>query len=266
MALTQSQIYSFAVGAGLSGPNAKIAAAVAMAESGGNPNAHNAKPPDDSYGLWQINMLGGLGPQRRSQLHLSSNSQLLDPKTNARAMAVISARGTNWHPWSTFNDGAYKRFLSNKVAVGALPRGSGGTGTSANDPTGAQSGAGDGAMGLFAVASSAYEVAGKAAVWLSNAQNWVRIAYVLGGGVVVVVGLYTLVRSTAVGQEAVQMQKDATRLKKRVGAAVVSRGTSEVSRAGKGKAAAAKSSKGRPAAPSTDSQKTINARKKAYNA
>lgn len=66
-----------------------LMAAVALAESGGNPTAHNAKPPDDSYGLWQINMLGKLGPERRRKLGIQSNTELFNPATNARAMRMI---------------------------------------------------------------------------------------------------------------------------------------------------------------------------------
>jgi hypothetical protein len=45
--------------------DAVVAVAIALAESGGNPAAHNPVPPDDSWGLWQINMRGHLGPVRR---------------------------------------------------------------------------------------------------------------------------------------------------------------------------------------------------------
>lgn len=104
---------------GFSGMAAATAIAVAMAESGGNPNSHNATPPDDSYGLWQINMLGSLGPARRKQFGLTSNDQLYDPVVNARAAFSISSGGNNWTPWSTFNNGAYKTFINDaRAAVG----------------------------------------------------------------------------------------------------------------------------------------------------
>ena len=107
-----------AIGAGCSSAAARVAEAIAMAESGGNPRAHNPNPPDDSYGLWQINMLGPLGPARRSQFGLTSNDQLYDPSTNARAMVAISGGCSNWRPWSTFTNGAYRNFLSPAVAGG----------------------------------------------------------------------------------------------------------------------------------------------------
>ena len=103
--------YDYAVGAGCSPEGARIAAAIAQAESSGNPGAHNPVPPDDSYGLWQINMLGRLGPARRTQFGLQSNNALYDPATNARAMYAISGGCSNWRPWTTFTSGAYQRYL-----------------------------------------------------------------------------------------------------------------------------------------------------------
>lgn len=103
--------YDYAVGAGCSPDGARVAAAIAQAESSGNPYAHNPVPPDDSYGLWQINMLGRLGPERRAQFGISSNAALYDPAVNARAMYAISGGCNNWRPWSTFTSGAYRRYL-----------------------------------------------------------------------------------------------------------------------------------------------------------
>jgi len=109
--LTPAQIYSVAVQAGFNPVSAIIATAVALAESGGNPRAHNAVPPDDSYGLMQINMIGNLGPARRAQFGLSSNDELFDPLTNMRAAHIISNGGTNFTPWTTFTSGAYLHYL-----------------------------------------------------------------------------------------------------------------------------------------------------------
>lgn len=85
-------------------------AAIGQAESSGIPTAHNPKPPDDSYGLWQINMIGNLGPQRRARYGLSSNNDLYDPLVNARiALDVYNQQGLNaWGPYVT---GLYKKYL-----------------------------------------------------------------------------------------------------------------------------------------------------------
>jgi Lysozyme like domain/LysM domain len=72
---------------------AEMAASVAMAESGGNPDAVS---PTADYGLWQINE-----PAHPGQA-------TLDPAGNARAAVAISSGGTNWEPWVTYQTGAYR--------------------------------------------------------------------------------------------------------------------------------------------------------------
>jgi Lysozyme like domain len=84
--------------------------AIARAESGWDPAAHNAKPPDDSYGLWQINMLGKMGPERREKLGIESNDALFDPATNARA-AMLIHKQQGLRAWSVFKHGTYEKFL-----------------------------------------------------------------------------------------------------------------------------------------------------------
>src|SRR5215471_7811226 len=107
--LSDAQIRKYASNAGFSGRDLDIAVAVALAESDGNPNSHNTKPPDNSYGLWQINMLGGLGPDRRAKFNLTSNNQLFDPATNARVAYGIW-RGSGWNAWTTYTSEKYKKF------------------------------------------------------------------------------------------------------------------------------------------------------------
>jgi hypothetical protein len=81
-------------------PDPRLAAAVAMAESGGNRFAvgDNAS----SFGLWQIHTPAH--PQ-------FSPAELFDADNNARAAFSISKGGTDWSPWSTFRDGLHLRFL-----------------------------------------------------------------------------------------------------------------------------------------------------------
>lgn len=96
--------------AGFTGEALSIAYGVAKAESGGRSNAksHPSLLKDDSYGLFQINMLGDLGPARRKTHGLSSNEDLYDPATNARVAYAISKGGTNWSPWAAYTNGRYK--------------------------------------------------------------------------------------------------------------------------------------------------------------
>lgn len=102
MNLTLAQLQQLAASVGF--PDPALAAAVAMAESGGNPTIVGDTGPGvngPSYGLWQIDVY----------YHPSyTQAQLDDPTTNARAALAISSNGTNWTPWSTYNSGAYKKW------------------------------------------------------------------------------------------------------------------------------------------------------------
>lgn len=191
MALSQSEIYTLALHAGLSKQKATVAAAIAMAESSGNPNAHNPVPPDNSYGLWQINMKGKLGPARRAEFGLKSNEDLYVPKTNARVMSEISFNGTNFKAWSTYKNGAYKNFMDNPVEK---------TSNSTVDALKGLPGAGA-VVDTSQAIVQASEVLTKTAVWLSNPQNWIRVAYVVGGGAVIIGGIVMVVQSSSVGQK-----------------------------------------------------------------
>jgi hypothetical protein len=125
--------------AGFKGQALNIAYAIAMAESSGNARAHNpnASTGDNSYGLFQINMLGAMGPERRKTFGLSRNEDLFDPLTNAKIAYKMSNGGKNWQPWSTYNRGDYRKFLGQSGAdvsnSDAAPSGGGGTPTSRQD-------------------------------------------------------------------------------------------------------------------------------------
>lgn len=91
MRLSAVDLYKLARAAGFPSDTAVKMVAIALRESGGDPMAHNGVPPDDSYGLWQINMLGKLLPERLKQFGLTDPRQLFDPMTNARAAFKIWA-------------------------------------------------------------------------------------------------------------------------------------------------------------------------------
>ena len=88
--------------------------AIGMGESGLRPDAHNPRYPDNSYGLFQINMLDEpgyeLGKERRTRYGLQSNEQLKDPLTNARAALDIRNR-QGLGAWSVYSEGLYKKHL-----------------------------------------------------------------------------------------------------------------------------------------------------------
>jgi Lysozyme like domain len=99
------QLVMLAGNAGFSGTDLVTAVAVALAESGGNPQAYNperqagAAQGFGSFGLWQIYL----------QAHPEfSGSNLFDPQTNASAaFSVYRGAGGTFAPWSTFKSGAY---------------------------------------------------------------------------------------------------------------------------------------------------------------
>ena len=116
-----SQLMGLAQGAGFSASQARIMAAIALAESSGNPGSlnNNARTGDLSYGLWQINMLGSMGPGRRKEFGIGSNNALLNAGTNAHAaFDVFKDQGFN--AWSTYKSGAYKQYLQTGDGPGAV--------------------------------------------------------------------------------------------------------------------------------------------------
>lgn len=87
--------------AGFSGNGLKMAWAVAVRESTLRPFALNRA--SNCYGLFQINMSGSLGPNRREKYGINSNEDLFDPLTNAKIAYQMSNGGKNWSAWSTEN-------------------------------------------------------------------------------------------------------------------------------------------------------------------
>lgn len=109
---SKAELEALALEAGFSQEDARIMAAVALAESSGNPSAlnNNASTGDLSYGLWQINMIGAIGPERKSQLGLNTYDELYNPSINASAAkSVFDSQGFN--AWSVYRSGAYRDFL-----------------------------------------------------------------------------------------------------------------------------------------------------------
>lgn len=86
---------------GFEGYSLKLAWSVVMRESRGNSGSHNktSSTGDNSYGLFQINMLGYLGEDRREKFGIKSNAELLDPVTNAQAAFYMTSRGKDFGSW-----------------------------------------------------------------------------------------------------------------------------------------------------------------------
>jgi hypothetical protein len=86
---------------GFEGRALKVAWAVVKKESNGRPLAFNdnVKTGDHSYGIFQINMIGGLGVARRDKYDLNSNKELFDPVVNAQIAYQMSNEGSDWSSW-----------------------------------------------------------------------------------------------------------------------------------------------------------------------
>lgn len=109
--LTKKELRSLLHAVGFRGDRLKQAWAVAMKESTGRPRSHNDNPAtgDNSYGLFQINMIDSLGPARRKQFDLKSNKDLFDPIRNAEIAFFMSNKGKNWSSWNGITDKTIER-------------------------------------------------------------------------------------------------------------------------------------------------------------
>lgn len=94
--------------AGFSGNGLKMAKAIVFYESTNRPMALNKA--SNCYGLFQINMTGSMGPDRREKYNLKSNEDLYNPLINAQIAYQMSNGGKNWSAWSTEN--AAKRLVN----------------------------------------------------------------------------------------------------------------------------------------------------------
>ena len=86
---------------GFTGKDLVVAWAIAKKESNGRPLAFNGnhKTGDSSYGMFQINMIDSLGPDRRTKFDLESNSELFNPVKNAEIAYYMTSGGDNWSSW-----------------------------------------------------------------------------------------------------------------------------------------------------------------------
>lgn len=115
--LKPEQIALVAQKAGFTGQNLVISVAVSLAESGGNANVEGDVAIGGSFGLWQVYCVAHpylIPPNNPDSVAWN------DPYQNAQWAYKISGGG-NWHPWSTYNDGAYRsRMATAQAAVHLL--------------------------------------------------------------------------------------------------------------------------------------------------
>lgn len=99
--LSEEQLDSILRQAGFSGKGLAMAKAIVFYESTNRPMALNKS--SNCYGLFQINMTGSMGPNRREKYGLRYNEDLYNPLINAQIAYQMSNGGKNWSAWSTEN-------------------------------------------------------------------------------------------------------------------------------------------------------------------
>jgi hypothetical protein len=103
--LTSHELVELLAAVGFEGKALKTAWAVVMRESRGHPTSHNknANTGDNSYGLFQINMIGSLGVSRlakfQDKVGITKMIDLFDPVANAKAAYYMTAGGKDWGSW-----------------------------------------------------------------------------------------------------------------------------------------------------------------------
>lgn len=122
--LSWDQVAEIVLSIGITDPaKAALMVAIAHRESGAfNSRAHNPNPPDNSWGLWQINVIdGAMLPQYLAEWR---KRDLTDPWTNAHAMKFLLDKNggdTRWS-WTTNPDGTAANGDSAYDVTGRLPQ------------------------------------------------------------------------------------------------------------------------------------------------
>src|SRR5579875_994031 len=179
MAYSYGQLESLWIQAGGSKALAPLMAAIALAESSGNPNAENRTDnggTQTSWGLWQIS----------DGTHSMPVPDILNPLVNAQ-QAVAKYKSQGLRAWGTYTSGAYRRFYQSGVSPSSLPQGGSGGGASAQD------------AGLFGAIRNAGAQIGKLynaavefvkiAAWFTQPLNDLRIFAGIMGGIFVIGGM-----------------------------------------------------------------------------
>jgi len=115
--LSDTDLVGLLSAVGFEGTALKVAYAVAKKESNGRPLAHNGNQTtgDNSYGIFQINMIADLGPTRLEKFNLKSNTQLFDPVINAKIAFFMTRGGEDWSSWrivpGQHNGERYQQYL-----------------------------------------------------------------------------------------------------------------------------------------------------------
>jgi Lysozyme like domain len=127
--LSYAAIMGLWISAGGPANVASTAAAITGCESSFNAQSVQAGQPyaTTGWGLWQITP-GDSVPS------VGINQALLDPLTNAKAaVAKYKAAGNTFRPWTTYENGCYRRYLSGAATPDMAGAASASAGSSATD-------------------------------------------------------------------------------------------------------------------------------------
>jgi hypothetical protein len=104
--LTDKELVWLLEAVGFEGQDLKEAWAIAKKESNGRPLAFNGNTltGDNSYGIFQINMINSLGEDRREKFDLDHNADLFNPVKNAQIAMHMSNGGSDWTSWHIGKD------------------------------------------------------------------------------------------------------------------------------------------------------------------
>lgn len=204
MRLTYLQVAKLALDAGFRGQDAITVVAIAKGESDFETTATNFNHAtgDHSYGLLQINMHNNLGPERRAKYNLPNNEALFDPATNFRVgFALYKAQGNKFTDWSVYTSRAYLAYMSGatiavrQVQNGVIPPAPGKLPDGPNIlPENLPEVPGMSDFAAIAQAAKGFSE------FVTNRENWLRVAAVTGGAVLLIVGIFLIMSDTLVGQ------------------------------------------------------------------
>ena len=117
--ISQPKINEMLLAVGFTPEQAKIMAAVAMAESAGDPMIDTVKSGLDpekknefSIGLFQLNMIDAFLEERLKLFGIESTDELYDPIVNVIAAKRLYDQ-IGFGAWSAYNNNSYKKFLTN---------------------------------------------------------------------------------------------------------------------------------------------------------
>lgn len=112
--LSDKELKELLKAVGFEGKELKMAWAIAKKESNGRPLAfnNNKNTGDHSFGIFQINMIGGLMDARLEKFKLDSVSDLFNPVVNAEIAHYMSRGGKDWSSWTNLNGERIKEFLT----------------------------------------------------------------------------------------------------------------------------------------------------------